>query len=182
MATLIIFLILSIPVIYISRKYIVKPKTHGFYRFLAWECILWLFASNYKYWIIAVLSIHQIISWLFLFISIYPVVAGTVLLKKKGKQKESQREENLYNFENTSALVDTGIYRYIRHPLYLSLILLTWGIYFKNMGIVLLFVSILSTLFLYITARFDEKECIAYFGEKYLNYINRSKMFIPFIF
>ncbi|MBN1821621.1 MAG: isoprenylcysteine carboxylmethyltransferase family protein, partial [Prolixibacteraceae bacterium] len=114
--------------------------------------------------------------------SIYPVISGTILLKKKGKQKESQRQEELYNFENTSELVDTGIYRYIRHPLYLSLILLTWGIFFKNMDTNLLIISILSTLFLYITARFDEKECLAFFGEEYSNYMKRSKMFIPFIF
>ncbi|MBN1822138.1 MAG: hypothetical protein JXR31_10040, partial [Prolixibacteraceae bacterium] len=97
MTTILIFLILSIPVIYISRKYILNPKTHGFYRFLSWECILWLFANNYKYWFDNVFSIHQILSWFFLILSIYPVISGTILLKKKGKQKESQRQEELYN-------------------------------------------------------------------------------------
>ena len=35
---------------------------------------------------------------------------------------------------------------------------------------------------LYITAIFDEKECIVYFGDKYKEYMKRSKMFIPYIF
>ena len=34
---------------------------------------------------------------------------------------------------------------------------------------------------LYLTAIFDEKECMDYFGEKYKEYMKRSKMFIPFL-
>jgi len=30
-------------------------------------------------------------------------------------------------------------------------------------------------------ARYDEKECIGFFGESYREYKQRSKMFIPFI-
>jgi len=34
----------------------------------------------------------------------------------------------------------------------------------------------------YLTSRYDEKECIAYFGEKYTGYMKRTRMFIPFVF
>ena len=83
--------------------------------------------------------------------------------------------------EDTSSLITTGLFKYIRHPLYASLIYLTWGIFFKNITIALLVISLLSSVLLYITARFDEKECIAYFGEKYREYMTSSKMFLPFI-
>jgi protein-S-isoprenylcysteine O-methyltransferase Ste14 len=33
--------------------------------------------------------------------------------------------------EKTTILVTTGAYRYIRHPLYSSLLFLAWGIFFK---------------------------------------------------
>ena len=55
------------------------------------------------------------------------------------------------------------------------------GILFKNITLPLLVVSMLSTLFLFLTAIYDEKECIQYFGLKYIEYMKRSKRFIPFI-
>jgi len=180
--SLIIFLLASIPVIYISRKTILNIRSHGFYRFLSWECILWLLANNYSLWFKNPFSVEQIISWILLIYSVYPLVAGVILLKK-ARKKEIQRKENeLYEFEKTTELVDTGIYKYIRHPLYSSLLFLTWGIYFKNTTLILCLVAIASSIFLYITARMDEKECLAYFGEKYGEYMKRSKMFVPFLF
>lgn len=183
MNRLILFGILSIPVIIISWKTMFSLKTHGLYRFLSWECILWLFASNYTCWFNDAFSPYQIISWIFLFTAGYLVIAGAVTLRKRGRPGENERQSNtLYGFEKTSQLVDTGIYKYIRHPLYASLLFLTWGIFFKNLTIFLLFISLLSTLFLYLTALFDEKECIRVFGDPYREYMKRSSRFVPYIF
>jgi protein-S-isoprenylcysteine O-methyltransferase Ste14 len=98
-----------------------------------------------------------------------------------GKPGKNRDEKTLYQFEKTTELIDTGIFRYIRHPLYSSLIFLTWGIFLKNATADLLIIALLSTISLYFTAIFDEKECIQFFGEKYIEYKKRSKMFIPFI-
>ena len=102
-------------------------------------------------------------------------------MKKMGKPKSDRNEKSLYQFEKTTELIEQGIFKYIRHPLYSSLIFLTWGILLKSTSIELLVVSIISTLFLYLTAIFDEKECIQFFGVKYIEYMKRSKMFIPYI-
>ena len=180
--SLIIFLILSVPSIYISRKTIFKVRSHGFYRFLSWECILWLLANNYSTWFVNPFSLKQIISWILLISTIYPLVAGVILLMK-AKDSEKRREEaELYPFEKTTELVTTGVYKYIRHPLYSSLLFLTWGIYFKNTTLTLLLVAFASSVFLYITGRMEERECVAYFGEKYREYMTKSKMFIPYLF
>ena len=182
MNRIILFGILSAPVLIISWKTMFSLKTHGLYRFLSWECILWLFASNYTYWFTDAFSPCQVISWIFLFTSGYLVVAGAVTLKKRGKPGKNERESStLYGFEQTSRLVDTGIYKYIRHPLYSSLLFLTWGIFFKNPTVLLLLISVLSTLFLYLTALFDEKDCIRVFGDSYRGYMKRSRRFVPFI-
>lgn len=181
MQTLIIFAALSIPVIILSRKTLFNFRSHGFYRFWSWECLIWLLASNYRFWFTDPLSLQQICSWFLLFVSIYPVVAGTIQLRKKGKPTLGREDKELFKFEKTSALVDSGIYHYIRHPLYASLILLTWGILLKNITFALSFVALLSTIFLYMAALFDEKECIRYFGEPYRIYMNRSKRFIPYL-
>ena len=182
METLLVFGIMSIPIIVFSWRAIFNVKSHGFYRFFGWECIAWLFACSYKYWFSNPFSILQIISWILLTISGYLVISGVIMLKKVGKPQKDRDEKSLYEFEKTSQLVDTGIYRYIRHPLYSSLIFLACGILLKNIKPSLLLVTLLSIVFFYLTARFDEKECINFFGEKYTQYMKRSKMFIPFIF
>ena len=181
MEKLIIFGVLSIPVIALSWKTFFDIKSHGFYRFFSWECILWLLVSNYKFWFTNPLSISQIFSWLFLIFGAYLVVVGFTEMRKKGKAEKSREAESLYRFEKTTELVDTGIFKYIRHPLYSSLIFLTWGILFKHVTISLFIVAVVSTVFLYLTSITDEKECITYFGDKYSDYMKRTKRFIPFI-
>lgn len=121
----ILFGILSLPIIYLSRRSFFNFKTPGFYRFFGWECILWLLVSNYSYWFEKPFSTKQIFSWIFLIYSIYPVLAGTLLLKKAGKTKKTREEKALYQFEKTTELIDSGIYKFIRHPLYSALLFLT---------------------------------------------------------
>jgi len=181
-ARILVFVILSIPVILLSWRSLFAFRSHGFYRFLSWECILWLLVSNFSYWFENPLSNRQIFSWILLFLSVYPVIAGSLLLKRAGKPLENRQDKTLFRFEKTSELVDKGIFRYIRHPLYTSLLLLTWGIFLKHTTTLLFIISSLSTIFLYLTAIFDEKECIEYFGDEYIEYMKRSKRFIPFLF
>ncbi len=181
MNRIILFLVLSIPVYYISRKSLSRPGSHGFYRFLAWECMLWLAISNVRFWFAESFSLPQLISWICLLYAIYPVTAGFIELKKKGNADET-RDDTLHGFEKTKDLVDTGIFRLIRHPLYSSLLFLTWGILLKNITFPLVIIALLSTLFLFATALAEEKENIAYFGDQYREYMKRTKMFIPWIF
>ena len=181
MGKLLLFAILSLPVVYISLRTLFKIKSHGFYRFFCWECVIWLFISNCKFWFDDPLSVKQILSWTFLFISVYLVISGVVLLKRKGKQISQRDEKELFQFEKMSQLIDQGIFRFIRHPLYSSLLFLTWGIFLKNISLSSLLVTLSSSVFVYFTAVFDEKECIRYFGNQYIEYIGRTKRFIPFI-
>lgn len=182
MIKFIIFGILSISILVFSFKSLFKPRSHGFYRFFCWECIAWLLVSNYPFWFVEPLGYKQLISWFLLVLSCYPAIAGFLLLRKASRGKNIRTDENLMAFEKTTSIVNTGIYRYIRHPLYASLMLLTWGIYFKNATLVLLPFAVFSTIFLYLTARNDEKECIAFFGEAYKVYIKNTHLFIPYIF
>ena len=181
METLIVFALLSIPVIIISFRSLKKPGSHGFYRFFGWEATLLLAVSNIRFWFTDPFSISQIISWLFLFYALYLVFAGVILLKKRGKAQKSREDTALFDFEKTTELVETGLFRYIRHPLYGSLLFLSVGIFLKHPDFFQLAVTLFSSVMYYLTARMDEKECIAYFGEVYRAYMKRTKMFIPLI-
>jgi protein-S-isoprenylcysteine O-methyltransferase Ste14 len=180
MVKIIAFLILSIPVVIFSWRSLSRLTNHGFYRFLAWECILWLAVNNITYWFQDPFSFRQIVSWIFLFYCIYPVTAGTILMKRTGKP-DQDRDKSLYTFEKTTELVDTGIFKTIRHPLYSSLLFLTWGIFLKHVTLLMLVFALLSTAFLFATALMEERENIAFFGEKYREYRRRTKMFIPYV-
>lgn len=181
MGKILIFIALSIILAFASWRTLFNVKKHGFYRFFGWECMAWLFASVYKEWFSDPLSLPQVISWVLLLIAVYMVTAGAITLFRKGKPGRERDEKNLYSFEKTTRLVDTGIFRYIRHPLYSSLIFLTWGIYFKGPAVDLTLIAVMATLFLVITALYDENECIAYFGTGYTEYMKRTKRFIPFV-
>jgi len=182
MNSFLLFILLSIPIVILSWKPLINPKSHGFYRFFGWEGIAWLFSSNYSYWFTNPFGISQLISWILLAVSIYYVVAGSVLLIRRGKPGKHRNDEALYQFEKTSELVDTGLYKYIRHPLYGSLIFLTLGIFLKSITWTGIVITLASTICFYMTARRDEKECIAHFGAEYTQYMQRSAMFVPFVF
>jgi protein-S-isoprenylcysteine O-methyltransferase Ste14 len=182
MENLIIFGILSLPIIAVSWRSLFSLKTHGFYRFFSWECILALLIANYKFWFVNPFSIHQMISWFFLFYATYLVIAGLVKLRNAKKTDLERNEGSLYSFEKTSELIDTGIFKWIRHPLYSSLLFLTWGIFMKNMTVFSVIASLLSSFALILTSLRDEKECIHYFGDIYRSYMKRTRRFVPFIF
>lgn len=180
--TLFFFALLSVPVLIASLKPLLHYRSHGFPRFFAWEGILWLFVNNYSFWFRDPLGVQQLVSWLLLVTSVYPAAAGFIRLQKARKTLRLSHDPALFEFEKTSELVQDGIYRHIRHPLYGSLLLLTWGILLKNPEASLIAVALAVSILLYITARRDESECIAYFGEPYRKYMKKSRMFIPFVF
>lgn len=181
MTTLLLLILLSLPVIYLSRKPLLNYKSHGFYRFFGWEGVIILFAFNYKYWFDKPFSPLQIVSWLILIISLIIVIPGFIQMHKRGKASQNRTGKELYGFEKTTELIDNGIFKYIRHPLYASLIYLTWGILLKHFTFFLLIVAVITTIFFIATMKVEEKENIAFFGDKYLDYMKRSKMFIPLI-
>jgi protein-S-isoprenylcysteine O-methyltransferase Ste14 len=83
--------------------------------------------------------------------------------------------------EETTSLINSGLYRYIRHPLYLSLILGGFGIMMKDPGWTQILLAGGNFIALYVTARVEEGEMIGKFGKEYTDYMKDTKMFIPFV-
>jgi protein-S-isoprenylcysteine O-methyltransferase Ste14 len=79
-------------------------------------------------------------------------------------------------------LVKDGLYKHVRHPLYL-------GETIRNLGIVLIFSSVygvlfiaVGTIFLLLRIRIEEKMLIEAFGEDYKEYQRNTKRIIPYIY
>lgn len=180
---LIAFLLATGLLIYVSRASLRQPGSHGFYRFFAWEAILLLFLLNVERWFIDPFAWHQLIAWTLLFACIIPLAFGVKSLRERGQPVEERPgDPSLLAFEKTTALVTSGIYAYIRHPLYSSLLLLAWGIFFKAPGLVGGTLVLVATTFLVATARADEQECVRFFGAQYLDYMQKTRRFIPYLF
>ncbi|MEW6377697.1 MAG: isoprenylcysteine carboxylmethyltransferase family protein [Thermodesulfobacteriota bacterium] len=183
MLKLIIFVIVSAGIIYVSRASLRFPRSHGFYRFFAWEAILAIFVFNVEFWFRDPFAWHQIIAWCLLIASLFPLAFGIHALRSRGKPTANRESDpSLLAFEKTTQLVTSGVYCYIRHPLYSSLFLLAWGIFFKSPSWLGGLLSVTATLFLIATAKADETECVRFFGSEYQNYMRKTKRFIPFLF
>ena len=83
--------------------------------------------------------------------------------------------------EDTTTLVTSGVYRYIRHPLYCSLLLGIWGAFLKRPSQFAGAVAVAGSLFTVATAKVEERENLKKFGADYQTYRSRTKMFVPFI-
>jgi protein-S-isoprenylcysteine O-methyltransferase Ste14 len=183
MDQLLTFCLLSAVIVFISRASLRRPGSHGFYRFFAWEAILGLFVLNVNLWFHHPLAWNQMISWVLLVACLIPLAFGIHNLVTRGKPvRLREGEPQLLSFEKTSALVTSGIFHYIRHPLYSSLLLLAWGIFFKAPSWSGALLALASSALLFATARADEVECLRFFGEEYRDYMRRTRRFIPFLF
>lgn len=172
---LITVIFLTFVIIWLSWHISIKGKRyHGICRFFSFESIAIIVILNYQAWFKHPFSVLQVLSWIFLILSLIMAIIGFGLLREKGKPQGS--------FENTTELISTGIYKYIRHPLYLSLFLLGTGAMLKDPGIAQAALGLINAVAVYFTARVEEKEMTGRFGEPYRRYMLRTKMFIPCIF
>jgi protein-S-isoprenylcysteine O-methyltransferase Ste14 len=181
---LILFVLVSGGLALLSRHSLARPRSHGFYRFLAWELLLVLVLLNWRFWFVQPFAPRQLASWVLLCGSIPLALAGARLLARRGATHGGARgeEPELFRFERTTSLVTDGIYRYIRHPLYSSLVILAFGLFFKDPSWLAGLLTLAATLALVATAKADEAECTRFFGPAYTDYMERTRMFVPFLF
>lgn len=182
MNELIAFLVGTALLVWVSWPSLRRPASHGFFRFIAWECMLALVLVNLPMWRVDRWGLHQWASWFLQLVSLGVVIAGTYYLLSFGRPSPERGGEELFAFERTSSLVTHGIYRYIRHPMYAALLYLAFGAYLKDVTWVssLLVAGVTGSLLA--TAMREEAECVQYFGAAYAEYMKTNKRFVPFVF
>jgi protein-S-isoprenylcysteine O-methyltransferase Ste14 len=168
-----VFLIIAILVFIKFRPALRSVTTHGFYVFFAFEFLLALLFVNMGFWAVHVVSLYQIISWIFLAVSAFIAISGFYGLRKYGKPDD--------DWENTTVLIDRGIFRYMRHPLYSSLILLVIGILLKRITFVPLVIGCICIFFLITASLVEERESLKKFGDAYTTYKRTTMRYVPFI-
>jgi protein-S-isoprenylcysteine O-methyltransferase Ste14 len=115
------------------------------------------------------------------------IVGGYLRMKARLQLREKAGFDNLVSTSQLQIvegqqLVKDGLYKHVRHPLYLGEIL-------RNFGVVTLFSSgygilliIIGTIFLLLRIKPEEEMLVEAFGSDYEDYKRRTKRLIPYIY
>ena len=76
-------------------------------------------------------------------------------------------------------VIRSSVFSVVRHPIYLSEILLYFGLLMLSISLVAAVVWIIAIGFLHYISRYEEKLLLARFGEEYRRYMNEVPMWIP---
>jgi len=94
-------------------------------------------------------------------------MAGTGLWIIFGKKSQPQ------------GVVRKGVFRFVRHPIYLSEILLYLGLLFLNISLAAALVWIAAIIFLHYISRYEERLLLARFDKEYEQYMRDVPMWFP---
>jgi len=94
-------------------------------------------------------------------------MAGTGLSIVFGKQAQSQ------------GVIKKGVFSFVRHPIYLSEIILYLGLLALNISLAAALIWIIAIFFLHYISRHEEKLLLAKFGEEYEQYMKEVPMWFP---
>ncbi len=179
---LLLFISLTIILLYFFKNKMKKPGSLGFYLFLACEGLAWLLVHSLEFWVYRPLKFNQLCSWFLLLVFFY-LMSHSVnkLINNKTIRSAPSNSALVKTAPLRDGLLLTGIYSKIRHPMYCSLICLVWGLFLKNIRFDTFLISVFSSLLVYRAAKKEEEQNEQKFGERYVQYKKRTKMFIPYL-
>lgn len=110
--------------------------------------------------------------------NVYMILTGILLLLlgililmfSSSQNKEARNEKKI---------ASGGPYKYIRHPIYTSMYILTGGLGLIFFTWYWFIVMVAFIPFWYMECRAEEKEMIKMYGEEYIKYRDKTGMFIP---
>jgi protein-S-isoprenylcysteine O-methyltransferase Ste14 len=118
------------------------------------------------------------------------MVLGTAIVIAAKTKLGKNHSWTGYSTTNVSEFTKTGIYRFIRHPLYLGIIIAVTGTalvvfqrYFRNILVFLIYLigMIFTFVFIFVSSKKETEFLKEKFGEDFINYVNQVPSFFPVI-
>ena len=81
-------------------------------------------------------------------------------------------------YESETLLLE-GIYKYIRHPMYMGILVIYMSLVLLNLSLIMLAAWILIFLVMNIMASYEERHLIKIFGQDYKNYKDKVSKWFP---
>ena len=83
----------------------------------------------------------------------------------------------VFEQEKTGPLITRGLYRYVRHPLYIFSLLILW--LSPGLSLNSLIVYLALTIYILIGIIFEERKLLREFGKEYADYRSTTPMLVP---
>lgn len=78
-------------------------------------------------------------------------------------------------------VIDYGVFRYVRHPVYLGVLVILFGLFLWSLSLASLIVWCVFFRFYDWMASYEEQDLTRIFGEDYTNYMKRVRKWVPVI-
>jgi protein-S-isoprenylcysteine O-methyltransferase Ste14 len=165
----------------------ISPKVDQYNRlipaisFLSMPLLVILPYLEFKVIISEILILFQFSIHLFIIGVISSILGGFILLLSRIQLGKYGGPRIV--IEDKHQLITNGIYKYIRHPMYLGFLFLFFG-YSITFGSIIMTILITFCLFLIFKSRMEieEKLLISEFGKIYQLYVERTKKLIPYLY
>ncbi|MGC9367617.1 MAG: methyltransferase family protein [bacterium] len=117
--------------------------------------------------------INSHIPWYF---RIFP---GLILLVVSAYLSRQGLKTVFGEIRQTPGVIRKGVFKLVRHPIYLSEIILYIGLNILHISLVSIAVIVAAFIFLHLVSRHEEKLLLEKFGDDYRKYMNEVPMWIP---
>ena len=109
-----------------------------------------------------------------------PLLAGTVLsLAFSFYLVSKSHKAVLEQVQDPPQLVDSGVYAWVRHPMFLGILLFCLACLFISVSLISIVIWIAFFIFYDRMATYEEKSLIAILGEPYIAYQKRVAKWLP---
>jgi protein-S-isoprenylcysteine O-methyltransferase Ste14 len=128
----------------------------------------------FQYWKLGSILSLRIIGFVLLGIGIVIALTAFFTMKILGKPKKG--------WEDTTQLIETGIFSLTRHPIYFAAFLGSTGVFLIKISIFSIILVCVSDVLFFLAAFYEDKWNEEKFGKAYKEYQKKTKLFIPFIY
>ena len=126
-----------------------------------------IFVGIFLFYKTIIIEYLDYLGWGLLILSIYFALAPVYVFKKKANIPEGK------SYIHTKVIVDTGVFSIVRHPQYLSMLLVEIGLVLIVQHWLILILSIICIIFTYYGILIQDKILVRKFKDDYVKYMKK---------